>query len=190
MGGATLSKSWIQLFIDGQDYVPCLLFDQRPNYSGGYEDNGDLLQKVPSTYCRTQCPWPCIRPSTHTSASNSWTRTGKSGSVSCGITAPFSWFLVHTVLFVPSKSLFPQSCVRSGSSMVELMVTSSKRPYVIPRSAAPRTPAPALGHWWPLPLQKTLKHSSGSVAVGFLGPGARKVCLSSLSISGGYGFWL
>ena len=29
---------------------------------------------------------------------------GKSGSVSCGVTAPFSWVLV---LFVPSKSLFP-----------------------------------------------------------------------------------
>ena len=45
---------------------------------------------------------------------------------------------VHKVLFVPSKSLFPQSCVSSGSSMVGLMVTSSKRAYVIPRSAVPR----------------------------------------------------
>ena len=32
----------------------------------------------------------------------------------------------HKVLFVPSKSLFPQSCVSSGSSTVQLMVTSSK----------------------------------------------------------------
>ena len=30
---------------------------------------------------------------------------------------------VHKVLFVPSKSLFPQSCVSSNSSMVGLMVT-------------------------------------------------------------------
>ena len=30
----------------------------------------------------------------------------------------------HKVLFVPSKSLFPQSCVSAGGSMVELMVTS------------------------------------------------------------------
>ena len=35
-----------------------------------------------------------------------WTLTGKSGSVSCGVTAPFSWVLVHKVLFVPSMSLF------------------------------------------------------------------------------------
>ena len=50
----------------------------------------------------------------------------------------------HKVLFVPSKTLFSQSCVSSGGSMVGLMVTSSKRAYAIPRSAAPR--APAAGH--------------------------------------------
>ena len=53
----------------------------------------------------------------------------------------------HKVLFVPSKSLFPQSCVSSGRSMVELMATSSKRAYAIPRTAAPRTPAPAVVHF-------------------------------------------
>ena len=44
---------------------------------------------------------------------------------------------VHKVLFVPSKNLFPQSCVNSGGSMVGLMATSSKRAYAVPRSAAP-----------------------------------------------------
>ena len=43
---------------------------------------------------------------------------------------------------VPSKSLFPQSCVSSGSPMVRLMVTSSKRAYV----------NPSLLHPEPLPL--------------------------------------
>ena len=52
----------------------------------------------------------------------------------------------HKVLFVPSKSLFPQSCVSSGGSMVGLMAISSKRAYAIPRSAAPRGPAPVAGH--------------------------------------------
>ena len=42
------------------------------------------------------------------------------------------------VLFVPSKSLFPQSCVSSGGSMVGLMATSSKRAYAILRSVAPK----------------------------------------------------
>ena len=52
----------------------------------------------------------------------------------------------YKLLFVPSKSLFPQSCVGSGGSMVRLMATPSKRAYAIPRSAAPRTPVPAAGH--------------------------------------------
>ena len=50
----------------------------------------------------------------------------------------------HKVLFVPSKILFPQSCVSSGGSVVGLMATSSKRAYVIPRSL----------HQEPLPLQQ------------------------------------
>ena len=55
-------------------------------------------------HCPTQCPWPCTRPLlTHDSAGDSWTLTGKSGSVSCGVSA-------HKVLFVPCKSLFSQSC--------------------------------------------------------------------------------
>ena len=49
----------------------------------------------------------------------------------------------HKVLFVPSKSLFVKSCVSSGSSMVGLMVASSKKAYATPRAAAPRAPAPA-----------------------------------------------
>ena len=53
-----LSKSLIQPSGDGQGYVPSLLFDLRPNYGGGNEDNGDLLQKVPCIHCRTQYPDP------------------------------------------------------------------------------------------------------------------------------------
>ena len=145
MDGAMLSKSLIQFSIDGQGCVPSLLFDLRPNYSRGNEDNDDLLQKVP---CYTQCPLPCSRPPlTHASSGDSYTLICKSGSVSCGVTAPFCLVLsVHKVLFVPSKSLFPQSCVSSGSSMVGLMVTSSKRAYTIPMSTAPRATPPAAVH--------------------------------------------
>ena len=50
------------------------------------------------------------------------------------------------IVFVPSKSLFPQSCVSPGSFVVGLMAASSRRAYAIPRSAAPRAPAPAAGH--------------------------------------------
>ena len=96
MRWAMLSKSLIQFSIDGWGCVPSLLFDLRPNYGGGNEDNGDL-QKVPYMHCYTQCPQPCSRPPpTHASTRDSWTLTGKSGLVSCGVTAPFSWVLVHT----------------------------------------------------------------------------------------------
>ena len=47
IGGAMLSKSLIQFSVDVQGWVPFLLFDLRPNYGGGTEDNGDFLQKVP-----------------------------------------------------------------------------------------------------------------------------------------------
>ena len=67
------------------------------------------------------------------------------------------------------------------------MVTSSKRAHAIPRSTAPRAPAPAAVHCWPITSQETLRHISVSVSVGSLGPGVHKVCLSPLSVSGGYG---
>ena len=69
----------------------------------------------------------------------------------------------HKVLFVPSKSLFPQSCVSSGGSMVGLIVTSSKRSSAIPKSAAPRAPAPVAGHCGGIPPQETLKHSKAGL---------------------------
>ena len=70
------------------------MFDLRPNYGGGSEDNDDLLQKAPSTHCHTQCPQPWSRSLlTHASTRDSWTLMAKSGSVSCGsrLLSPGSW---------------------------------------------------------------------------------------------------
>ena len=48
---------------------------------------------------------------THASAGDSWTLPGKSGSVSCGVTAPFSWLLVHTSFCLcPPVVYFPVLC--------------------------------------------------------------------------------
>ena len=93
---------------------------------------------------------------------------------------------VHKFLFVPSKSL--QSCVNSESSMVGLMVTSSKRAYAVPKSAAFRPPAPATVHCWPIPPQETLKHSSISVSVGSLSPGAHRFVWALWASLAGMGF--
>ena len=97
-----------------------------------------------ATLCPQPCSWPLL---THASGRDSWTFTGKSGSVSCGVTAPFSWVLVtQHFIFVSSESLFPQYFVSSGGSMVGLMAITSKRAYAAPRSAAPRAPVPVAGH--------------------------------------------
>ena len=46
MGGAMLSKSSINFLLVGVAvFPPCYL--SGPNYGGGNEENGDLLQKVP-----------------------------------------------------------------------------------------------------------------------------------------------
>ena len=51
-----------------------------------------------------------------------------------------------------------------------------------------QSPDPVPVHCWPVLLQETLEHSSTSVSEGPLGPSVHKICLSPLSVSGGYGF--
>ena len=51
----------------------------------------------------------------------------------------------HKLLFVPSKSLFPQASLSSVGSTVGLMATS-KRAYAIPSSTTLRAPASAAVH--------------------------------------------
>ena len=102
--GAILSKSLILFSVDGPCSLPFVW--PWPDYGRG---NGNFLQKDLWQHYSIQCPWPCSRPlSTHASAGDSWTLTGKSGSVSCGVTAPFSWVLVHTTFCLrPPRVCFP-----------------------------------------------------------------------------------
>ena len=103
-----------------------------------------------------QCPQPCLRPApAHASSGDCWTLMGKSGQSFVGslLFSPGSW--CTQILFVPSKSLFPQFCVSSGSSMVGLMATSSKRAYALPKSDAPRAPASAAVHCWSIPPRRS-----------------------------------
>ena len=57
-------------------------------------------------------PQPCCRPlQTYALVGDSYTLTCKSGSVSCGVTAPFSWVLVCTrFCLCPTSSVSPVSC--------------------------------------------------------------------------------
>ena len=158
-----------------------------PNYGKCNEDNRDLLQMIPWMYCYTHCPQPCSRsPPTHTSTGDSWTLSGKSGSVLCRVTAPFSWDLVHTRFSLCTPRVYFPGLYNFWQLYGELMVTSSKRAYAIPKSVATRYPVPVAVHCWPVPSQEMLKHNSVSVSVGLLGSWA---CLCPLRIPEGNGLW-
>ena len=122
-----LGKSLIQFSVDGQCCVPSLFFDLRSNYGGVNAYNGNLLQKVPWTHCHTQCPQTLQQATTNPCLCQRLLDTHRQVWVSL-LWGHCSFLLgpgAHKVLFVPSKSLFPQSCVSSGGSMAGLMVTSS-----------------------------------------------------------------
>ena len=92
--------------------------------------------------CTATLSATCSRPPpTQASAGDSWTLLGKSGSVSCGVTAlsPGSWCTPDSVCAL-QKSI-SQSCVHSSSSVEGLTATSSKRAYAITKSAA-QSPCP------------------------------------------------
>ena len=115
---------------------------------------------------------PYSRPLTHhASTRDTWTLTWVNlcwGHCSvflvlvCTSVFFFFFFICVCVCVCPPRVCFPVLC-KFGSSMVGLMVTSSKSVYAIPRSTASRAPVPAAGHCWPVPPQETLKHSSLSL---------------------------
>ena len=62
-------------------------------------------------YCYTQCPQSSSRPPlTHASTGDSWMLTGKSGSDSCGITAPSPGFWYTRFRLCPPRVYFPLLC--------------------------------------------------------------------------------
>ena len=147
-------------------------------YGGGNEDNGTSFKRSHAGTTNLGAPnpaadncWPMHLPET---PGHSWASLGQSlvGSL---LLSPGSWYAQGSVYALQVS--FPQSCISSGSSVLGLMATSSKRAYAIPKSAAPRAPAPAAVPCWPVPPQDTLRHSSVSVSVGSLGPGAHKLNL-------------
>ena len=122
---AMLSKPLIQFSVDawvGEWWGGCrffsLLFDQMPNYGGGNEDNGDLLEKIPCTHCHTHCPQPCSRPPlTCISTGESRTRASLGESpVGSLLVSPGSWCTRGSVCALQES--VSQSCVSFGSSVV------------------------------------------------------------------------
>ena len=126
-----------------------------------------LLRSVP----------PTLQQAT-TDAHLRWKLPATRRQVSCEVTVPGSW--CTRFCFARQESVSSVLC-KFWLLYGGLMATSCKRTYAIP---APRASVLAADHRQPVRPQETLKHSSVSVSVGSLGPGAHKVCLSPLSISG------
>ena len=188
-----LSKSVIQFSVDGRGCVPSLLFDLRPNYGGGNEDNGDLLQKVP-------CMW--------------------SQACSATLSAPDPVAEYHQPTPPPETPGHSQASL--GQSPLGSLLLSPGSWYThVSVSALQESVSPVLSKFWQLYggvngdlLQEGLYHtqvyctqspspcssplltrtSAGDIQTQFclslcgcLGPGALKVCLSPQRVSDGYG---
>ena len=101
-----VSKSLIQFSAEGQGCVPSLLFDLKPNYGGGNEDNGDLLQKVLCMYCYSVLP--TLQQGTADSCLYQTPGYSQASLVQSLVSCSFLLGpSAHKVPFVPSKSLFP-----------------------------------------------------------------------------------
>ena len=155
MGGAILSKPLIQFSVDGWGCVPSLLFIWGQTmvevmkimatfFKRSHAGTATFIYMCMHTHV-------CINTGTATFSAPTlqqattdpcliWRLLDTHGQVWVSPLWGHCFFLlgprVQKVLFVPSKSLFPQSCVSSGGSMVGFMATSSKRAYAISRSAA------------------------------------------------------
>ena len=142
MGRAMINKSLIQFSVDGWGCVPSLLFTWGQTMVEVMKIMMASFRRSHACTATLIAPNPCLCQrllDTH-------------GQVRVSLLWGQCSFLlgpgVYKVLFLPSKSVFSQSCVSSGSSMVGLMVTYSKRAYAIPKSAAPKAPVPEAGHCW------------------------------------------
>ena len=174
-----LNKSLIQFSVDGWSCVPSLLFTW-----------GQTIVKVMKIMAQMVKPLPAIRETrvrslgwedplekemaTH-SSSPAWRIPGMEEP--------------GRLQSMGSQRVGHDWEIALHFTSMKIMATSSKTPYAISRSAAPRTPAPAAVYCWPYLHRRPLNTVLSQSLWGSLGPGAHKVCLSPLSVSGGYGVW-
>ena len=145
MGGRMLSKSLIQFSVDGWGCVPSLFFTWCQNmvevmkimatsFKRSHAGTAALCALNPSAdHC-----WPTLAPET---PGHSWVSLGQSLGCHCSFILSPS---VPKVLFMPSQSLFPQSCVSCGGSVVGYWWPPSRGLMLYPDLLYPE----------PLPLQQ------------------------------------
>ena len=135
-----LSKSVIQFSVDGWGCVPSLFFTWGQTMvevmETSFKRSHECSAANPAAgHCQ---PVSSLQTPVHSQASLGQSLVGSL------LFAPGSWYSQGSVCALQGS--VSQSCVSPGSSMVGFMVTSSKRAYAIPRSAAPIAPALAAVH--------------------------------------------
>ena len=137
------SKSWIQFSVDGWGCVSSLLFTWG-------QTMGEAMKIMVTSFKRSHActatlsalspaaghhrPMPPPETPGHSQASLGQSLVGPP------ILSPGSWYTRGSVC--AHQESISQFYVSSGSSLVGLMTTSSKRAYAIPKSAAPRASVP------------------------------------------------
>ena len=111
-GGAMLSKSIIQFSVEGRGCVPFLLFDLRPNYGGGNEDNGSVWFSYVQLFAT---PW--------TAAGQASLSVTKSQNllklISIELMMPFNHLILCCPLLLP-PSAFPSIRLFSNESALHI----------------------------------------------------------------------
>ena len=103
-----LSKSLIQFSVDGWSCVPFLLFTWGPTIVEAMKMIVTFFRRPYACTVTLSAPTLQQPPPTHASTRDSWVLSGKSGSVSSGVTVPFSWVLLHrTFCLCPLRVYFP-----------------------------------------------------------------------------------
>ena len=138
MGVAMLSKSLIQFSVDGWSCIPSVLFTWGQTMVEVMKIMATSFKSSHTCIATLSAPNPTAghhRPrSLLETPGHSRASLGQSlvGSL---LLSPGSWCTKGSVC-AHQKSI-SQACVSSGSPMVVLMATSSKRAYAVPKSAAP-----------------------------------------------------
>ena len=184
---AMLSKSLIQFSVDGWSCVPFLLFTWGQTTVEVMNPSKDpmhvLLYSLPPTLQQaTTDPHLC------------WRFLDILGQVWVSLFCAHCSFLLgpgaHKVCLCPPRVYFLVQCkfwplyggvngdlLQGGLCYSQVCCTQSPCPCDSPLLTCT------------IPPQGMPKHSSVSVSMGSLSPGAHKVCLNPLSISGGNGVW-
>ena len=142
-----LNKSLIQFSVNGWSWAPFLLFTWSQtmvevmkimvtSFNRSHACTATLSD--PNPPAGHHRPTPLLETPGHSRANLGQSLVGSL------LLSPGSWHTQGSVYALQES--ISQCCASSGSSMVGMMATSSKRAYAIPRSAVPRAPAPTAVH--------------------------------------------